>query len=84
MEIRARYTLIGTFTLAVIAAVFMFVYWLNGSGALRYGSRYQIRFENYRVGAADGLGRSLQRRARRRGHRTCAEPRAAAPGHWRR
>lgn len=46
MEIRARYTLIGTFTLAVTAAAFLFVYWLNGSGALRYGTRYQVRFEN--------------------------------------
>ena len=54
MEIRARYTLIGTFTLAVIAAAFMFVYWLNGSGALRYGSSYQIRFENTVSGLLTG------------------------------
>jgi phospholipid/cholesterol/gamma-HCH transport system substrate-binding protein len=54
MEIRARYTLIGTFTLAVIAAAFLFVYWLNGSGALRYGSRYQIRFENTVSGLLTG------------------------------
>jgi len=46
MEIRARYTLIGSFTIAVIAAAFVFVYWLNGSSALRYGTTYQIRFEN--------------------------------------
>ena len=37
MEIRARYTLIGSFTLAVIAAGFLFVYWLNGSGTLQIG-----------------------------------------------
>jgi phospholipid/cholesterol/gamma-HCH transport system substrate-binding protein len=54
MEIKARYTLIGTFTLAVIAAGFLFVYWLNGSGALRYGSRYQIRFENTVSGLLTG------------------------------
>jgi phospholipid/cholesterol/gamma-HCH transport system substrate-binding protein len=54
MEIRARYTLIGTFTLAVIAGAFLFVYWLNGSGALRYGSRYQIRFENTVSGLLTG------------------------------
>ena len=54
MEIRARYTLIGTFTLAVIAAAFMFVYWLNGSGALRYGSRYQVRFDNSVSGLLTG------------------------------
>ena len=54
MEIRARYTLIGSFTLAVIAAAFLFVYWLNGSGTLRYGSRYQIRFENTVSGLLPG------------------------------
>jgi phospholipid/cholesterol/gamma-HCH transport system substrate-binding protein len=54
MEIRARYTLIGTFTLAVVAAAFLFVYWLNGSGALRYGSSYQIRFEDTVAGLLTG------------------------------
>ena len=54
MEIRARYTLIGSFTLAVIAAGFLFVYWLNGSGTLRYGTRYQIRFENTVSGLLPG------------------------------
>jgi phospholipid/cholesterol/gamma-HCH transport system substrate-binding protein len=54
MEIKARYTLIGTFTLAVIAAGFLFVYWLNGSGTLRYGTRYQIRFENTVSGLLPG------------------------------
>lgn len=54
MEIRARYTLIGTFTLAVIAAAFMFVYWLNGSGALRYGRSYEIRFDNTVSGLLTG------------------------------
>jgi phospholipid/cholesterol/gamma-HCH transport system substrate-binding protein len=54
MEIKARYTLIGTFTLAVIAAGFLFVYWLNGSGALRHGSSYQIRFENTVSGLLTG------------------------------
>ena len=57
MEIRARYTLIGSFTLAVIAAGFLFVYWLNGSGTLRYGTRYQIRFENTVSGLLPGSDR---------------------------
>ena len=34
MEIRARYTLIGLFTLSAIAAAFAFVYWLNHAGGL--------------------------------------------------
>ena len=54
MEIRARYTLIGSFTLAVIAAGFLFVYWLNGSGTFRHGTRYQIRFENTVSGLLPG------------------------------
>lgn len=46
MEIRARYTLIGMFTLAVTAAAFGFVYWLNTTGGLQQRTAYQIRFEN--------------------------------------
>jgi phospholipid/cholesterol/gamma-HCH transport system substrate-binding protein len=41
MEIRARYTLIGAFTLAVIAMVFGFIYWLHNGGTL--GQRQEIR-----------------------------------------
>jgi phospholipid/cholesterol/gamma-HCH transport system substrate-binding protein len=41
MEIRARYTLIGAFTLAVIGMVFAFIYWLHNGGAL--GQRQDIR-----------------------------------------
>ncbi len=33
MEIRARYVLIGLFTLAAIAAGFAFVYWLETQAA---------------------------------------------------
>ena len=46
MEIRARYVQIGAFTLAVIAAGFAFVYWLNNAGGLRERTVYQIRFES--------------------------------------
>jgi phospholipid/cholesterol/gamma-HCH transport system substrate-binding protein len=41
MEIRARYTLIGAFTLAVILGGFGFIYWLNNSGGL--GPRQDLR-----------------------------------------
>jgi len=46
MEIRARYVQIGAFTLAVLAAGFVFVYWLNNAGALRARTVYQVRFES--------------------------------------
>ena len=51
MEIRARYVLIGAFTLAVIAAGFGFVYWLNNAGGLRERAVYRVRFE----GSVSGL-----------------------------
>ena len=41
MEIRARYTLIGTFTIAVIFGVFAFVYWMHNKGGL--GEQRDIR-----------------------------------------
>ncbi len=72
MEIRARYTLIGAFTLAVILGIFTFVYWLHNSGGL--GDRRDMRiifnsvsgllpgsavyFNGIRVGEVTGLGLS--------------------------
>jgi phospholipid/cholesterol/gamma-HCH transport system substrate-binding protein len=41
MEIRARYTLMGAFTLAVIFMIFAFIYWLHNSGGL--GERREMR-----------------------------------------
>ncbi len=46
MEIRARYVLMGLFSIAVIVAVFVFVYWLENAGGLRQRASYQIRFQN--------------------------------------
>jgi phospholipid/cholesterol/gamma-HCH transport system substrate-binding protein len=46
MEIRARYIQMGAFTLAVIAAGFAFVYWLNNASGLRERAVYRIRFES--------------------------------------
>ena len=51
MEIRARYVLIGLFTLAVIAAGFGFVYWLNAFGGWAEKAAYRVRFE----GSVTGL-----------------------------
>jgi phospholipid/cholesterol/gamma-HCH transport system substrate-binding protein len=46
METRARYVLVGSFTLAVIAAAFAFVYWLNTTGGLSERAHYRIRYQN--------------------------------------
>jgi phospholipid/cholesterol/gamma-HCH transport system substrate-binding protein len=46
MEIRARYVLVGLFSLAIIVAGFGFVYWLNNVGGLSERTSYRIRFEN--------------------------------------
>ena len=54
MEIRARYVLIGAFTLAAIAAAFGFVYWLNNSGALLQRSVYRIQYEKTVSGLLKG------------------------------
>ena len=54
MEIRARYTLIGLFTLSIIAAAFGFVYWLNNTGGLSRRTVYEIRFENSVSGLLKG------------------------------
>ncbi len=45
MEIKARYVQIGAFTLAVLAAGFAFVYWLNNAGGLRQRVVYRVQFE---------------------------------------
>jgi phospholipid/cholesterol/gamma-HCH transport system substrate-binding protein len=46
METRARYALIGAFMLAVIAASFAFVYWLENKGGFGERASYRLRFEN--------------------------------------
>jgi phospholipid/cholesterol/gamma-HCH transport system substrate-binding protein len=51
METRARYALIGLFMLAVIAASFGFVYWLENKGGFAQQDVYRIRFQ----GSISGL-----------------------------
>lgn len=46
MENRARYVLIGLFTLAVIVAGFGFVYWLNNAAGLGERTIYRVRFDS--------------------------------------
>lgn len=51
METRARYALIGLFMLAVIAASFAFVYWLENKGGFAEREVYRVRFQ----GSVSGL-----------------------------
>jgi phospholipid/cholesterol/gamma-HCH transport system substrate-binding protein len=46
METRARYALIGLFMLAVVAASFGFVYWLENKGGFGQRDYYRLRFES--------------------------------------
>ncbi len=46
MEIRARYVLVGLFTLAVIIGGFAFVYWLQTSAGTAKRNSYEVRFSN--------------------------------------
>lgn len=53
METRANYALIGVFTLAVIAAAFMFVLWFSGADKPAGRRTYQVIFN----GSISGLSR---------------------------
>jgi len=54
MEIRARYLLIGCFTLGVISAGLLFVYWLNATGGLGKRAAYSIRYDSSVSGLLKG------------------------------
>ncbi len=51
METRARYALIGLFTVAVVLAGFAFVFWIQNAGGLGQRSAYRVRFD----GSVSGL-----------------------------
>lgn len=51
MEVKARYLLIGLFTIAVIGLGFGFVYWLHSGGGLGQRAVYRIRYD----GTVSGL-----------------------------
>ena len=53
METRANYALIGAFTLAVIAAAFLFVFWFSGGSKSVGLKNYQVIFS----GSVSGLSR---------------------------
>lgn len=54
MEFRARYTLIGVFTLFMIVGVFAFVYWINNAEGFQQRNYYKIRFNNSISGLVKG------------------------------
>jgi phospholipid/cholesterol/gamma-HCH transport system substrate-binding protein len=54
METRARYALIGVFTLGVILAAFAFAYWLRSLGGFSERVVYHIRFESPVTGLLPG------------------------------
>lgn len=54
METQARYSLIGLFTLGVIAVAFAFVYWLRGTGGLSERETYRVVFESPITGVLPG------------------------------
>jgi phospholipid/cholesterol/gamma-HCH transport system substrate-binding protein len=56
MEIRARYVLIGSFTLAVILGIFAFVYWIKNTGGLGARATYLIEFQQPVAGLTVGSG----------------------------
>ena len=80
METRAPYALIGVFVLAVIGAVFGFVYWLNNAGGLgeRRDLPRPVRYAG--VGPAGRRGGAVQRHSRRRGDRAEAAAGQAEAG----
>jgi phospholipid/cholesterol/gamma-HCH transport system substrate-binding protein len=52
METRAHHTLIGAFVLAIIGAIFVFIYWLQWGGGLGEQAHYKVRFEQPPSGLA--------------------------------
>jgi phospholipid/cholesterol/gamma-HCH transport system substrate-binding protein len=54
METQARYSLIGLFTLCVIAAAFAFVYWLRGAGGFSERETYRVVYESPVTGVLPG------------------------------
>ena len=54
MEVRARYILIGGFTLSVILGLFGFAYWIKNTGGIGQRAIYQIQFEQPVIGLTVG------------------------------
>ena len=59
METRASYVLIGSFTLAVIAAAFGFVLWFQSLHTTKLRSPVRIVFEGPAAGLRNGFHRKV-------------------------
>jgi phospholipid/cholesterol/gamma-HCH transport system substrate-binding protein len=55
METQARYTVVGLFTLAVVASGFALVFWLHGFAGVGALAIYRIRFEAPVIGLRPGV-----------------------------
>ena len=78
METRARFILVGLFAVAVIAAGFLFVYWLNNGG--RREGFLPGALRGFRLGFAARLRRPVQWDPRRRGDPPAIERRTSRRG----
>jgi len=56
METRARYIMIGAFTIASLLGFFGFIYWLQNTGGFIQRTIYQVRFEQPVSGLMIGAG----------------------------
>ncbi|MEJ2124758.1 MAG: MlaD family protein, partial [Alphaproteobacteria bacterium] len=54
MEIRARYILMGLFTLGAVLAVFGFIFWMHSTGGFQEKERYRIKVESSVSGLLKG------------------------------
>jgi phospholipid/cholesterol/gamma-HCH transport system substrate-binding protein len=54
METKARYILVGVFTLAAFTGAFIFIYWLQTTGGLVERTFYRIQFESPVAGLRPG------------------------------
>jgi phospholipid/cholesterol/gamma-HCH transport system substrate-binding protein len=55
METKARYTIVGLFTLAVVFGGFGFIYWLHGFASPGASAVYRIRFDAPVIGLKPGV-----------------------------
>lgn len=54
METQARYTLVGSFVLAAVLAVFAFVYWLHNTAGIGDRQLFRVRFQSSVSGLLKG------------------------------
>jgi len=55
METKARYVVVGLFTILVVVAGFLFVYWLHGEASGPAQASYRVRFDGPVIGLRPGV-----------------------------